>query len=77
MHTSFPFGLSDDKFVVGDWNGDGIDTPGIVRSGQWSTSNGLGDDRTLSYGYGNPTDRPLVGDFDANGSDTFGVQRDQ
>lgn len=31
--VSFPFGLPTDIPVVGDWNGDGADTPGVVRDG--------------------------------------------
>ena len=25
------FGIPGDKFVMGDWDGDGIDTPGVFR----------------------------------------------
>ncbi|MDA3022460.1 MAG: hypothetical protein O2943_07360 [Actinomycetota bacterium] len=38
---TFPFGLSTDTPVVGDWNADGIDTPGVVRDrAQWILSSG-------------------------------------
>ena len=39
----FPYGLPTDVPVVGDWDGDGRDDPGVVRSGRdWYLSKGLG-----------------------------------
>ncbi len=38
---TFPFGLPTDIPVVGDWDADGIDTPGVVRDrAQWILSSG-------------------------------------
>ena len=40
--VSFPFGLPTDIPVVGDWNADGKDTPGVVRDGvNWLLSKSL------------------------------------
>ncbi len=40
--VSFPFGLPTDIPVVGDWNSDGADTPGVVRDGMnWILSKSL------------------------------------
>ena len=39
---TFPFGLPTDTPIVGDWNADGIDTPGVVRDrSQWILSSGV------------------------------------
>ncbi|MDO8733399.1 MAG: hypothetical protein Q7L55_12655 [Actinomycetota bacterium] len=40
--VSFPYGLPTDIPVVGDWNSDGADTPGVVRDGvNWLLSKSL------------------------------------
>ena len=31
----FSYGMPTEKPIVGDWNGDGIDTPGVVRASTW------------------------------------------
>ena len=36
--VTFGFGNPGETTVVGDWNGDGIDTPGVVRGGTWVLS---------------------------------------
>ncbi|MBW3557384.1 MAG: hypothetical protein KY454_10675, partial [Actinobacteria bacterium] len=62
--------------VVGDWNGDGTDTPGVVSGNTWflrnSNTTGTAD---LTFGYGNVGDRPVTGDWDGDGTDTPGVVR--
>jgi hypothetical protein len=67
--------------VVGDWNGDGIDTVGVMLYDaeldgpiQWQlrNSNTAGPpDVVITYGQGRPW--PLVGDWDGNGTDTVGL----
>ncbi len=40
--VTFPFGIATDVPVVGDWDADGTDTPGIVRDGhQWVLGRGI------------------------------------
>lgn len=40
--VTMPFGLATDTPVAGDWNGDGIDTPAVVRDGTtWILSEGV------------------------------------
>jgi hypothetical protein len=68
--------------VVGDWDGDGTDTVGVVRlrgdgALQWLLRNSNtsgGANITLNYGRGE-TDFPVVGDWDGDGTDTVGVVR--
>jgi len=69
--------------VVGDWNGDGIDTVGVVQYSdsltggiqfQLRNSNSAGaPDVTVTYSNGR--DRPVVGDWNGDGTDTVGVVR--
>ena len=50
--VTFPFGVATDLPIVGDWNGDGIDSPGVIRAGtQWIVTNSiatLGKTRTIA-----------------------------
>ena len=66
------------QVVMGDWNGDGNDTPGIFHQGNWildQTGNGItNDDQRLSFGWS--TDVPVAGDWDGDGVDTVGAFRD-
>jgi hypothetical protein len=62
---------------VGDWDGNGRDSIGVVRGGRsWylrtSTSGGPAD---ISITYGAEGDIPVVGDWDGNGRDSIGVVR--
>jgi hypothetical protein len=65
-----------DKPFVGDWNGDGSDTIGVFRAGQWfvrnSNTTGVADS---TFWFGNPTDQPVVGQWDAAGPTRAGVWR--
>ncbi len=75
------FALPSDQGIVGDWNGDGIDTPGVYRSSSgffylWDRTNNLS---MSSPDYlvllGNPGDQPYAGDWDGDGRDSVGVYR--
>ncbi len=62
-------GQPGDQVVMGDWNNDGRETPGIFRSGNWIldiTGNGIDEsDKRISFGWA--TDKPVAGDWDGNG----------
>ncbi len=65
---------SADRRVVGDWNGDGVDTIGNFENGYWGLRNSNtrgGPDVSIHYGW--PGVTPVVGDWDGNGTDTIGV----
>jgi len=76
--TSFYYGNSGDVPFIGDWDCDGIDTPGLFRtSGAFaylrnSNSQGIADTR---FFFGNPSDVPLAGDFNGDGCDTLSIYR--
>jgi len=74
----FFYGNPGDTPFMGDWNGDGVDTPGLFRRSDgfvylrnW---NGIGN-ANVSYFFGNPSDVPLVGDFNGDGLDTVSIYR--
>ncbi len=63
-----------DDRLVGDWDGDGDDTPAIYQNGAWYLRNTNGEgpaDLVLSYGAAGYV--PVVGDWDGDGEDTIGV----
>ncbi len=76
--TSFYYGNPGDTPFFGDWNCDGIDTPGLYRRSDGyvylrnSNSQGIAD---ISFYFGNPGDIPLAGDFNGNGCDTVSLYR--
>ncbi len=70
------YGSDGDIPVVGDWDGDGVDTLGIVRAGVWHLNNQFDGSADATFGYGNATgDIPVVGDWDGDGDDTPGIVR--
>ncbi|MBT8201746.1 MAG: CHRD domain-containing protein [Acidimicrobiia bacterium] len=75
---SFFFGVPGDVPFLGDWDGDGIDTPGLYRPSDGFAyvinrrETGPAD---ASWFMGIPGDVPIVGDWDGDGIDTFSVYR--
>jgi Leucine-rich repeat (LRR) protein len=76
--TSFFYGNPGDFPMVGDWNCDGIDTPGLYRQSDGfvylrnSNTQGVAD---IRFFFGNPGDIPLAGDFNNDGCDTVSIYR--
>ncbi|MCD7981928.1 MAG: hypothetical protein LUF32_06395, partial [Clostridiales bacterium] len=68
-------GSGTDEILVGDWDGDGLDTL-CVRSGNtYSFINDLEDtDNSISVTYGKSSYEVLAGDWDADGVDTLCVR---
>lgn len=73
----FQYGQPGDLPVVGDWDGDGIDTIGVFRHGEFhlrnSNSAGYAD---LVITLGQSGDTPVAGDWDGDGKTDVGVFRD-
>jgi hypothetical protein len=75
---TFYYGNPGDVPFMGDWDGDGIDTPGLYRQSDGyvylrnSNTQGIADVR---FFFGNPGDVPLAGDFDGDGYDTVSLFR--
>ncbi len=73
---SFEFGRPGDLPVVGDWVGNGVDTPGVFRDGTWLLrSRNSSGEPDIVFDYGRAGDVPLVGDWNGDGTDTPGVVR--
>ena len=76
-HTFF-FGDPGDTPFLGDWDCDGVDTPGLYRQADGfvylrnTNAAGVAD---IRFFFGNPGDVPLAGDFDGDGCDTVSIYR--
>jgi hypothetical protein len=76
--TSFFYGNPGDVPVMGDWDCDGIDTPGLFRTSDAfaylrnSNTQGIAD---IRFFFGNPSDIPLAGDFNGDCFDTLSIYR--
>jgi Tol biopolymer transport system component len=74
----FYFGNPGDVPFLGDWDGDGVATPGLYRQSDGyvylrnSNTQGVAD---IRFFFGNPGDIPVAGDFDGDGIDTVSVYR--
>jgi hypothetical protein len=75
----FLYGTPGDHPVVGDWNGDGIDTIAVFRDGRWHRDvdgDGKWTNSDVKESFGRKGDLPVVGDFNGDGVDELGVYRD-
>ncbi len=74
----FYFGDPGDSPMLGDWDCDGIATPGLYRQSDGyvylrnSNTQGVAD---IRFYFGNPADVPLAGDFNGDGCDSVSVYR--
>ncbi|MCL1598819.1 MAG: hypothetical protein M3094_06525, partial [Actinomycetia bacterium] len=74
--SSFYFGNPGDFPIVGDWDCDGVDPPGMYRQSDGyvylrnSNTQGIAD---IRFFFGNPGDVPLAGDFNGDGCDTVSI----
>jgi hypothetical protein len=75
---SFYYGNPGDRPMMGDWNCNGVDTPGLYRQSDGfvylrnSNTQGVAN---IRFFFGNPNDIPLAGDFNGNGCDTVSIYR--
>ena len=76
--TSFYYGDPGDVAFVGDWDCDGVDTPGLYRQADGfvylrnANTQGVAD---REFFFGNPGDIPVPGDFDGDGCDSVALYR--
>ncbi|MCB1246189.1 MAG: hypothetical protein KDB69_02865, partial [Acidimicrobiia bacterium] len=75
---NFYFGNPGDYPFMGDWDCDGIETPGLYRQSDGyvylRNSNTVGPGE-IKFIFGNPGDVPIAGDFNGNGCDTVSIYR--
>lgn len=75
--ASFVYGAPSDVPISGDWDCNGIDTPGRFRADGFfylRNASSAGDP-DVAFHFGVPGDRPLVGDWNGDGCDTVAVFR--
>ena len=78
LSTTFFFGNPGDYPFMGDWNGDGVETPGMYRQSDGyvylknANEQGVAD---IRFFFGNPGDVPIAGDFNGDGFDTVSIYR--
>jgi len=74
----FYYGNPGDAPFTGDWDGDGVATPGLYRRKdgfaylRFTNTQGIAD---VTFYFGNPSDLPIVGDFNGDGRDTVSIYR--
>jgi hypothetical protein len=61
--------------LAGDFNGDGVTTPGWFTDGMFVLYGATAGGDTARFRYGRPGDVPVVGDWEGDGRDTVGVVR--
>ncbi|MEX2322675.1 MAG: M15 family metallopeptidase [Acidimicrobiia bacterium] len=75
---SFYFGNPGDYPMMGDWDCDGVDTPGLYRQSDgyvYLRNTNTQGNADIKFFFGNPGDIPLAGDFSGNGCDTVSIYR--
>ncbi len=76
--NKFYYGNPGDVLFSGDWNCDGVETPGLYRRSDGyvylrnSNTQGVAD---IKFFFGIPGDLPLAGDFDNDGCDSVSIYR--
>ncbi len=75
--VTFQFGQAGDIPVMGDWNGDGTHTVGVVRGGnRWFLRNeNTAGAPHHEFVFGQPGDIPVVGDWNGDGIYGIGVRQ--
>jgi hypothetical protein len=76
--ASFYFGDPGDIPFMGDWDCDGVDTPGLYRRSDgyvYLRNANTEGPAERSFFFGDPFDLPLAGDFDGDGCDTVSLYR--
>ncbi|GAA3393291.1 hypothetical protein [Cryptosporangium minutisporangium] len=80
--VTFTYGRAEtDAPIVGDWDGDGVDTAGVLRGNQWLLTNaqrqGGSAQTVFAYGTTNPAipEFAVSGDWNGDGADTPGLLR--
>lgn len=70
------YGQPGDKPVIGDWNGNGVHTIGVVRGNRWLLRNSnRGGNANIDFTFGQPGDIPVFGDWNGIGRTGIGVVR--
>jgi hypothetical protein len=74
----FDYGNPGDAPMVGDWDCDGDETPGMYRRSDgfvYLRNTNTTGNADIRFFFGNPDDVPVAGDFDGDGCDTVSIYR--
>jgi len=72
--TTFTYGSMPFAAFMGDWNGDGIKTPGIYQGGKLKLSNTIpAGAPTITVTFGDSRGFPVAGDSDDDGRDDVAI----
>jgi murein DD-endopeptidase MepM/ murein hydrolase activator NlpD len=74
VQNQFYYGNSSDKPIVGDWDGDGAETIGVVRGNQFFLSNN-NSATAGSFNFGNNSDTPISGSWGGGAYTMTGMVR--
>ncbi len=77
-YANFFFGEPGDQAVLGDWDCDGIDTPGMFRPSNgyaYVSNQNATSVASREFFFGLAGDIPLAGDWDGDGCDTMAIYR--
>jgi hypothetical protein len=62
--------------IIGDWNGDGVETAGKFVAGSWILRNtNTSTGKEIKFSYGTKGDIPVAGDWNGDGKTDVGVFR--
>ncbi|HSJ70572.1 MAG TPA: hypothetical protein VLA29_02875, partial [Acidimicrobiia bacterium] len=76
--TDYYFGNPGDIPFMGDWNGNGIETPGLYRQSDgfvYLRNTNTAGPADIRFFFGDPGDVPIAGDFNGDGRDTLSIYR--
>ncbi len=76
--STFFFGNPGDIPVMGDWDCDGTDTPGLFRTSDafaYLSNANESQIADIRFFFGDPADLPLAGDWNGDGCDTLSIYR--
>lgn len=76
VENRYTFGFDNAVPIVGDWDGDGVESLGLFVEGQWfmdRNGDGVWDREDLWAELGSKKDQPVVGDWDGDGKADIGV----
>ena len=72
----FTFGTTPLVPIMGDWDGDGVSTPGTFQAGVFRLNNQNDNSAPeITFTFGDANGFPVVGDWDGNGKDEVAVFR--
>ena len=74
--NEFTYGTTPLSPLIGDWDGDGINTAGTFESGTFKLNNANdGSPPDIVFAFGDPRGFPVAGDFNGDGTDDVAVYR--